>query len=83
MDKTTAMNPGLRHKGPVQLRFDGGKVVITPEDQDRFVLAADQAVEACQMMNAGLQLREKFAQEFLKRCSAPLKLDRQTAFLMA
>jgi hypothetical protein len=61
------MQNQVRHKGPVQLRFDGGKVVVTPEDQDRFVLAANSAVEACQMMNAGLQLRQRFADEFLTR----------------
>jgi hypothetical protein len=61
------MGTQTRHKGPVQLRFDGGKVVVTPEDQDRFVLAADTAVQACQWMNAGLQLRQKFADEFLAR----------------
>jgi hypothetical protein len=61
------MGTQTRHRGPVQLRFDGGKVVVTPEDQDRFVLAADTAVEACQLMNAGLQLRQRFADEFLAR----------------
>jgi hypothetical protein len=57
----------VRHKGPVQLRFDDGKVVVTPEDQDRFVLAADSAVSACQMMNAGLELRRRFTDEYLTR----------------
>lgn len=61
------MGTELSRKGPVQLRFDDGRVVVTPEDQDRFVLAADRAVEACQMMNAGLQLRQRFADEFLAR----------------
>src|SRR5258708_25252478 len=65
--REATMGTELRHRGPVQLRFDGGKVVVTPEDQDRFVLAADRAVEACQMMNAGLQLRQRFAEEFLAR----------------
>jgi hypothetical protein len=61
------MSTELTHKGPVQLRFDGGKVVVTPEDQNRFVIAADKAVEACQLMDAGLQLRERFKEEFLTR----------------
>lgn len=55
----------VKHQGPVQLRFDAGKVVITPEDQDRFVLAANNAVRACQLINASLQLRERFKEEFL------------------
>ena len=61
------MHTELTNKGPVQLRFDGGKVVVTPEDQNRFVIAADRAVEACQLMDSGLQLRERFKEEFLTR----------------
>lgn len=61
------MGRELSLKGPVQLRFDGGRVVVTPEDRDRFVLAADMAVQACQMMDAGLQLRQRFEDEFLSR----------------
>jgi hypothetical protein len=59
------MSPTLKHQGPIHLRFDAGKVVVTPEDQDRFVLASESAVQACQIMNASLQLRERFKEEFL------------------
>jgi len=32
----------------VRLSSDGGKVVVTPEDEDRFVITAQNAVKACQ-----------------------------------
>jgi hypothetical protein len=34
-------------KGPIHLRYDGGQVVVTPEDHDRFVLASREATVAC------------------------------------
>jgi hypothetical protein len=33
---------------PIQLQWNGGAVVITPEDEDRFVKEAQWAVTACQ-----------------------------------
>ncbi len=35
-------------KGPVQLHWSGGQVLVTPEDEDRFVMASRQAISACQ-----------------------------------
>jgi hypothetical protein len=36
------------NKGPIQLHYNAGQVVVTPEDQDRFVVASRLAVTACQ-----------------------------------
>jgi hypothetical protein len=33
---------------PIQLQYGAGQVVVTPEDQDRFVIAPQHAVWACQ-----------------------------------
>lgn len=53
------------HKGPIQLHYAGGQVVVTPEDQDRFVLASQHAVSACQ--NAVLlgRVADQFRTQFL------------------
>ena len=61
------MKSETRTKGPVHLRFDDGRVVVTPEDEDRFVLQSGQAVEACQMANAKTHWIEAFKNEYLAR----------------
>jgi hypothetical protein len=58
------------HKGPVQLHYDGGQVVVTPEDQDRFVLAARQAVSACQGAVVVDRMVNQFKTDFLSRLHA-------------
>ena len=54
-------------KGPIQLRYNGGQVVVTPDDQDRFVMASRQAVSACQNALAVTRLVEQFKSELLGR----------------
>ena len=52
--------------GPIQLHYDGGQVVVTPEDKDRFVMASQHAVSACQNALAVDRLVEQFQKEFLR-----------------
>jgi hypothetical protein len=52
------------------LRFDDGKIAVTAEDEDRFLLAAGQAVESCQWISKRDQLIERFKEEFLARLHA-------------
>lgn len=48
-------------KGPIHLRYhDDGQVVVTPEDQDRFVLASREAAMACQNQVAMSHFMEHF-----------------------
>jgi hypothetical protein len=54
-------------KGPVQLHYDCGQVVVTPQDEDRFVLAARQAVSACQGAVVVDRLVNQFKTDFLAR----------------
>jgi hypothetical protein len=65
------MSSGLpvQSNRPIQLRHDGGQVVITPEDQDRFVKDAGWAVTACQGVFAVEKMLEHFTGDFLKRLS--------------
>lgn len=52
--------PANRTK-PIQLRFDGkGEVVVTPQDQDRFVMTVQVAVNACRAHNDQVVWREQF-----------------------
>ncbi len=46
----TEAPPEAGRKSPVRLRFDDGQVVVSPEDQDVFVISSQKAVEACQLM---------------------------------
>jgi hypothetical protein len=50
---------------PIQLRWDDGKVVVTPEDEDRFIQEAGWAVRACQQKLAQDRFVEQFKNEFL------------------
>jgi hypothetical protein len=50
---------------PIQLQWNGGAVVITPEDEDRFVKEAQWAVTAYQGLLAFERLFEQFKREFL------------------
>jgi hypothetical protein len=52
-------------KGPIQLHYTGGQVVVTPEDQDRFVLGVSQAITACQNEVAGRRFLEQFKNQLL------------------
>ncbi len=52
-------------KGPIQLHYDAGQVVVTPEDQDRFVMVSRQAVSACQNALAGERFLKQFKDDFL------------------
>ncbi|MEI8374881.1 MAG: hypothetical protein WCJ35_18820 [Planctomycetota bacterium] len=52
-------------RGPIQLSYNAGRVVVTPEDQDRFVLASQLAVAACQSAVANEKIAKMFGDEFL------------------
>jgi hypothetical protein len=56
-----ANQPDLR---PIQLKWDGGHVVVTPEDEDRFVKESVWAVGACQQMLAVERMAEQLKTEF-------------------
>ncbi len=38
--------PQQRRRGAIELRFDHGKILVTPEDYNKFVIEARRAVEA-------------------------------------
>lgn len=60
------MNPTSKQSAPIQvLNWDDGDVVITPEDEDRFVREAKWAVSACQSALALELFVKKFKQDFL------------------
>ncbi len=44
----TTVVQAIEKKGPVHLRFDDGKLLITPEDHPRFIMAAKRAVRVLQ-----------------------------------
>ena len=50
---------------PVHLRFDGGKVLITPEDHPRFIMAAKRAVKVLQREKAVEEKLRQFNDEYL------------------
>jgi hypothetical protein len=52
-------------KGPVQLGWDDDRVVVTPEDQDRFIITAQKAVRACQQANVEAMMVDRFKDEFI------------------
>jgi hypothetical protein len=70
--KAASMNTNLpmQSNQPIQLRHDGGQVVITPEDQDRFVRDSGWAVSACQGVFAIEKMLDHFAADFLRRLQA-------------
>ena len=49
---------------PIQLHWNGGKVVVTPEDENRFVKEAAWAVSACQSKLAIERYIEQLSAEF-------------------
>lgn len=55
----------VEKKGAVHLRFDGGKVFITPEDHPRFMMAAEKAVEVLQKEKAKEEMMRQFNDHFL------------------
>ena len=54
-----------RLKGPVHLRFDGGKVLITPEDHPRFLMAAKRAVDVLRQEKLKDELLRQFNDHYL------------------
>ncbi len=54
-----------RKKGPVHLRFDGGKVLITPDDYPRFSMAAKRAVKVLQRQKVVEERVQQFNDEYL------------------
>lgn len=53
----------------VQLHHKGGQVVVTPEDESRFVLASPQAVLACQQS----EFKKNYAARFREELLSPLR----------
>jgi hypothetical protein len=53
-------------KRPIQLHYEGGQVVVIPEDQDRFVIASQYAVGACQNQLAADRFVDQFSSQFLR-----------------
>jgi len=60
------MSTVVTAKRPIQLHYKGGEVVVTPEDQDRFVIASQYAVSACQNQLAADRFVREFSGQFLK-----------------
>ena len=52
-------------KGPLQLHWSGGQVLVTPEDEDRFVMASRQAISACQSAVLVDRMIGQFRSQFL------------------
>ena len=52
-------------QGPVHLRFDSGKVLITPEDHPRFEMAAKRAVDVLHQMRSVDEVRRQFNEHYL------------------
>ena len=52
-------------KGPVHLRFDGGKVLISAEDSRRFIMAANRAVRVLQQEKEREDVRRRFNNHYL------------------
>ena len=50
---------------PARLSFEDGQVVVTPKDRDVFVLAAEKAIAACQMLVAADERFKTFESAFL------------------
>lgn len=61
------MTPLSQMRKPVYLRFDGGKVFITPEDHPRFIMAAKRAVKVLQREKAVDEKLRQFNDEYLPR----------------
>ncbi|HEX7449599.1 MAG TPA: hypothetical protein VF306_18725 [Pirellulales bacterium] len=58
-------NDKALERRPIQIQWDGPRVLFTPEDQDRFVTEAQWAVNACQNALAAERFWEQFTSEFL------------------
>jgi hypothetical protein len=59
------VDQNVERKQAVHLRFDGGKVLITPEDHPRFMMAAEKAVDVLQKEQAREELMRQFNDHFL------------------
>lgn len=53
------------HKA-IQLRYSDGVVMVTPEDEDRFFITAQRAVEACQEAHQFDAAVRSFKEQFVK-----------------
>ena len=59
------MAQAMEKKGPVHLRFDGGKVLIFPEDHPRFEMAAKRAVDVLQQAKSIEEVLRQFNEHYL------------------
>jgi len=52
---------------PLQLHWNSGKVLVTPQDNDRFVVEAKMAIASCQGVVAFDRFWQQFQEDFLTR----------------
>lgn len=50
---------------PVRLQFNGGMVLVMPEDQDKFIISSNKAIEACRLMDTSEKKYASFKEDFL------------------
>lgn len=67
----------LPHKA-IQLRYSDGMVMVTPEDEDRFFITAQRAVEACQQAHQFDAAVRSFKEQFVKPLHVWCSQRRQT-----
>lgn len=68
----TRTSPGIKSMTPIAkrdvilLNYSAGHVTVEPQDEDRFVISAKKAVDACQEHYRGEQIIKRFKQRFLQ-----------------
>ena len=67
LDNNQMPSQSTASKGPIQLHYSGGQVIVTPEDEDRFVMGSAHAVSACKNDVAFRRFAASFREEFLGR----------------
>lgn len=62
-----ATEPKTAERRPIQLEWNGGDVVVTAADEDRFVRGSQCAVAACQNGLAAERFVDQFKSQLLRR----------------
>jgi len=62
---TSTTIQAVEKKGAVHLRFDGGTVLITPGDYQRFTMAAEKAVDVLQKEKEKVEMLRQFQDHYL------------------
>ncbi len=67
------MAKALASKKPVRLSYEDGHIVVTPQDQDKFLISAERAIQACretvQMDERITNFKEKFLLPLNRWCA--------------